>query len=186
MRAALGRPAVLIDLGCGTGLLSAGFADARTIGVDTSRAMLERALAVGRTDEALHAPAERVPLPDGVADAIIIGNLLQLHDAPASVLAEARRLAAPDAPIAVSWPVPALTPSVMFRRDVASGRGWVSSVRAQLLRAGVGVRAARAESAVAARARGAHDSHALERLLQAEAPRADLGVIAGCQRVVVL
>lgn len=177
---------MLVDLGCGTGLLSSGLEGTHTIGVDTSGAMLERALATGRIDEALHAPAERVPLPDGVADAVIIGNLLHVHAAPAAVLAEARRLAAPRAPIGVTWPVPALTPSVMLRLDVASGRGWASSLGAHLRRAAIGVRAARGDGAVAARARGARDSHQLEHLVRAEAARADLGVIAGCQRVIVL
>src|SRR5690606_29481482 len=94
--------------------------------------------------------------------------------------------AAPHAPIAVSWPVPGLTPSKMLRLDVASGRGWASSLRAQLRRAVIGVRAARASGAVAARAHGAYDSHALEHLLRDAAPRADLRVGAGGQRVRVL
>lgn len=187
-RGLLGDADVLVDLGCGTGLLSAGWASRGTevVGVDISERMLDRAVATGRVTRPIVAAAEHVPLPDGSADAVLVGNLLHVHDDPAAVLREARRLVAPGGPIVVTWPVPNLDADAMRRLDRASGRGILSSLRAHLLRMVVGLRGVRAGGAVAARARGRRDSGALEGVLRAEHPRIDLGVIAGCQRVVAL
>ena len=187
-RGLLGEPATLVDLGCGTGLLSAGWARGGTevVGVDLSEPMLARAVATGRVTRPVVAAAEHVPLPDGCADAVLVGNLLHVHADPAAVLREARRLAAPQAPVVVIWPVPGLTADRMLRLDLASGRGVRSALRAHLLRMRVGVRGLRAGGAVAARARGGHDSRGLEAVVGAEHPRADAGLVAGCQRVVAL
>lgn len=188
VRGLLGTPATVLDLGCGTGLLSVGWASrgAHVIGVDTSELMLDRAIANSRITQPVVAPAEAVPLADGIAEAAIIGNLLHVHDDPAAVVREARRLVTSGGAIAVTWPVAGLTADAMWRLDRNSGRGILSSVVAHTLRMRVGIRAGRSGGAVAARAQGRRDTADLEALLAAERPSGDLGVVAGCQRIVVL
>lgn len=172
----LGAPNLVVDLGCGTGLLSAGLPDngIRVVGVDTSRGMLDRALSARRISRAVHAPAEATELDSGTADAVIIANLLHLHPDPAVVIAEARRIAAPGAPIVVTWPVPRLTAPAMFLVDRAAGRSLIASLTADYLRRWAGRLASRARGAVAARARGA-DTDQLSELLDSNAV-----VVAGC------
>jgi SAM-dependent methyltransferase len=182
----IGTPKLIVDLGCGTGLLTQGWtqSSARVIGVDTSRVMLDRALSNRRISEAIQNPAERVSLPNGIADAVLVGNLLHVHANPAAVLAEARRLLRPGGVLAVTWPVPGLTPAGMLRADLASGRGLLPSVGANILRLWVGLQAGSERGPVAERARGDRDVVALEALILAHGPAVDLGVVAGCERVV--
>jgi 2-polyprenyl-6-hydroxyphenyl methylase / 3-demethylubiquinone-9 3-methyltransferase len=83
--------AKLVDLGCGAGLLAphlpAGYMH---IGVDLNAAALEQAAARGvRTIEA---DVTRVPLPDGVADVVVAGELLEHVPDPEAVVAEMARL----------------------------------------------------------------------------------------------
>jgi 2-polyprenyl-6-hydroxyphenyl methylase / 3-demethylubiquinone-9 3-methyltransferase len=91
-----GRPgALLVDLGCGAGLLAPHVAGKgyRHVGVDLTRSALEQAAAHGV--EAVQGDVTRVPLPDGCADAVSAGEILEhVVDLKAAV-AEACRLLRP-------------------------------------------------------------------------------------------
>jgi 2-polyprenyl-6-hydroxyphenyl methylase/3-demethylubiquinone-9 3-methyltransferase len=90
------RPgAVLVDLGCGGGLLAPHVAGKgyRHVGVDLLRSGLEQARAHG-VDVVL-ADVARLPLPNGCADVVSAGELLEhVDDVPATV-AEACRILRP-------------------------------------------------------------------------------------------
>lgn len=100
-RAALVPPAtrdgaVLVDLGCGGGLLAPylegkGYAH---VGVDLTRSALEQAATHGV--RAVQADAVRVPLADGCADVVVVGELLEHVADPSGAVAEACRLLRPD------------------------------------------------------------------------------------------
>ena len=89
-------PARLLDLCCGTGLLSGQAAQAgiRTLGVDLSGDMLDVARRRRPEAEYLLADATALPLPDQAFDAAVIS--FALHEKPEttarSILAEARRV----------------------------------------------------------------------------------------------
>ncbi|OLR93618.1 methyltransferase domain-containing protein [Actinokineospora bangkokensis] len=99
-RAALVPPAtrpgaVLVDLGCGAGLLAPHLAGKgyRHVGVDLTRSAL--ALAAAHGVEAVRGDVTRVPLADGVADVVCAGEILEHvadHDA---AVAEACRVLRP-------------------------------------------------------------------------------------------
>jgi 2-polyprenyl-6-hydroxyphenyl methylase/3-demethylubiquinone-9 3-methyltransferase len=99
-RAALVPPAsrpgaVLVDLGCGAGLLSAGIAGLgyRHVGVDLTASALRVAAAHGVT--ALHGNVVAVPLADGCADVVVAGEILEHVTDLRSAVAEACRLLRP-------------------------------------------------------------------------------------------
>ena len=183
----IGEAATVVDLGCGTGLLSAGLGvrGIEVIGVDSSVAMLARALEGGRITRAVHAAADAVPLEPRVAGAVIIGNLLHLHPDPAAVVSEARRLLKPGGVIVATWPVPGLTPEAMWRADRHAGRSLIDTLRAQLLRLRVGMLAARTEGIIAARAGGAHDSGSLLSALGLDSSH-HIVTVAECQQAVIV
>ncbi len=86
--------ATLVDLGCGGGLMAphvpAGF---RHVGVDRNAAAL--AQAVKRGVEAVQGDVTAVPLPDGCAEVVIAGELIEhVEDLPA-LISEIARLLAP-------------------------------------------------------------------------------------------
>ncbi|MDP9798205.1 2-polyprenyl-6-hydroxyphenyl methylase/3-demethylubiquinone-9 3-methyltransferase [Catenuloplanes nepalensis] len=78
--------AVLVDVGCGAGLLAPHVAGHgyRHVGVDLSAAALAQARARGVTP--VRADAARLPLPVAVADVVVAGELLEhVPDLPATV-----------------------------------------------------------------------------------------------------
>ncbi|MEY8043061.1 class I SAM-dependent methyltransferase [Saccharopolyspora cebuensis] len=97
-RAALVPPAprpgaVLVDLGCGGGLLAPHLSGYRHVGVDRSASALRTAAAHGV--EPVLADVGAVPLPDGCADCVVAGEILEhVTDLPAAV-GEACRLLRP-------------------------------------------------------------------------------------------
>lgn len=99
-RAALIPPAersgaVLVDLGCGAGLLAPHMAGKgyRHIGVDLTRSALEQAAAHGIT--AVRADATRVPLASGCADVVSAGEILEHVVDVRAAIGEACRLLRP-------------------------------------------------------------------------------------------
>ncbi|WDZ85673.1 methyltransferase domain-containing protein [Micromonospora cathayae] len=99
-RAALVPPArrtgaLLVDLGCGAGLLAPHLAGKgyRHVGVDLTRSALEQAAAHGVT--AVNADATAVPLTDGCADVVAAGELLEHVPDWRRAVAEACRLLRP-------------------------------------------------------------------------------------------
>jgi len=90
------RPgAVLVDLGCGGGLLAPYLAGRgyRHVGVDAVHPSLTVAAGHGVTGVA--GDAYRVPLATGCADVVVAGELLEHVADPARVIAEAARLLRP-------------------------------------------------------------------------------------------
>ncbi|MBM0227617.1 MULTISPECIES: methyltransferase domain-containing protein [Micromonospora] len=99
-RAALVPPAsrpgaVLVDLGCGAGLLAPHLAGKgyRHVGLDLTRSALAQAAAHGVT--AVNADATAVPLADGCADVVSAGELLEHVPDWRRAVAEACRLLRP-------------------------------------------------------------------------------------------
>ncbi|MEU7615428.1 methyltransferase domain-containing protein [Micromonospora rifamycinica] len=99
-RAALVPPAarpdaVLVDLGCGAGLMAPHLADRgyRHVGVDLTRSALVQAAAHGVT--VLAGDATAVPLADGCADVVAAGELLEHVPDWRAAVAEACRLLRP-------------------------------------------------------------------------------------------
>jgi 2-polyprenyl-6-hydroxyphenyl methylase/3-demethylubiquinone-9 3-methyltransferase len=99
-RAALVPPAsredaLLVDLGCGAGLLAPHLAGKgyRHVGVDLTRSALDQAAAHGVT--VLQGDAVAVPLADGCADVVSAGELLEHVPDWRRVVAEACRLLRP-------------------------------------------------------------------------------------------
>jgi 2-polyprenyl-6-hydroxyphenyl methylase/3-demethylubiquinone-9 3-methyltransferase len=90
------RPgAVLVDLGCGAGLLAPHLAGLgyRHVGVDLVASALRQA--AGHGVAAVRGDAYRVPLRSGCADAVSAGELLEHVTEPARVIGEAARLLRP-------------------------------------------------------------------------------------------
>lgn len=99
-RAALIPPAsrdraVLVDVGCGAGLLAPHVADKgyRHVGVDLVSSALEQAAAHGVA--AVRGDATALPLPDGCADVVSAGEVLEHVTDRAAVVAEACRVLRP-------------------------------------------------------------------------------------------
>jgi 2-polyprenyl-6-hydroxyphenyl methylase/3-demethylubiquinone-9 3-methyltransferase len=90
------RPgAVLVDLGCGGGLLAPHVARLgyRHIGVDRSLSALDVARRHGVL--AIHGDVTEVPLADGCADAVSAGEILEHVTDPSTVVSQACRLLRP-------------------------------------------------------------------------------------------
>jgi 2-polyprenyl-6-hydroxyphenyl methylase/3-demethylubiquinone-9 3-methyltransferase len=87
--------AVLVDLGCGAGLLAPHIATKgyHHVGVDLTMSALEQAAAHGVL--AIRADVTRVPLLDGCADVVTAGELLEHVDDLSGTIAEACRLVRP-------------------------------------------------------------------------------------------
>lgn len=87
--------AVLVDLGCGAGLLAPWVADKgyRHVGVDLTASALGRAREHGVA--AVRADVARVPLADGCADVVVAGEILEHVPDLAAAVREACRLLRP-------------------------------------------------------------------------------------------
>jgi 2-polyprenyl-6-hydroxyphenyl methylase/3-demethylubiquinone-9 3-methyltransferase len=92
---AAGGDAVLVDLGCGAGLLAPHLAGKgyRHVGVDVTTSALTQARGHGVVP--VRGSVTRIPLQDGCADVVVAGEILEhVTDLPAAV-AEACRLLRP-------------------------------------------------------------------------------------------
>jgi 2-polyprenyl-6-hydroxyphenyl methylase/3-demethylubiquinone-9 3-methyltransferase len=90
------RPgAVLVDLGCGAGLLAPYLVGKgyRHVGMDLVTSALEQAAAHGL--RVVHGDASRIPLRDGCADVVSAGELLEHVLDRSAVVAEACRILRP-------------------------------------------------------------------------------------------
>ncbi len=87
--------AVLVDIGCGAGLLAPHLAGKgyRHIGVDVTRSALVQAAAHGV--RSIQADAGRLPLPDAIADVVSAGEILEHVPDRTRVVAEACRVLKP-------------------------------------------------------------------------------------------
>ena len=84
--------AVLVDIGCGAGLLAPHIAGKgyRHVGIDLTRSAL--ALADAHGVAGVNADAARLPLPDGIADVVSAGEILEHVPDRAAVVGEACRV----------------------------------------------------------------------------------------------
>jgi SAM-dependent methyltransferase len=75
----------LLDVACGTGLVSKGFAGrvGRRVGLDITEAMAGQAAA--HLDELVIAPAERMPFPDESFEIVVSRQGIQFMDLPAAI-----------------------------------------------------------------------------------------------------
>jgi 2-polyprenyl-6-hydroxyphenyl methylase / 3-demethylubiquinone-9 3-methyltransferase len=86
---------ILVDVGCGAGLLAPHLAGKgyRHVGVDLVRSALEQAAAHGATP--VNGDAARLPLRDGCADVVVAGELLEHVPDLAGTVAEVCRVLKP-------------------------------------------------------------------------------------------
>lgn len=103
-RARLGANAVVVDLAAGTGQLAKGFValGVRVIAVEPAtnmRSVLESNLPSVRV---VDGTAERIPLGDATADAVVVGNAFHHFDVEAA-FAELRRVIRPGGALALFW-----------------------------------------------------------------------------------
>ncbi|GAA2841573.1 methyltransferase family protein [Leucobacter komagatae] len=175
------------DIGCGTGFMVDGLvaSGVSVVGVDASKNMLRRALALGRVSSAVHCTATQVPLDSASVDAVVMTNLLHAHPEPQDVLQEAIRLLRPGGTLVLSWPADGISPARMYGIDRAHGRGIVASLAAHCARTAVGIIAT---FTAVGRGRRTGRGAGLQRLAQSSGLTAGAGprVIAGCQEFLVL
>lgn len=84
---------LLVDVGCGGGLLARAVGGYRHVGVDRTESALRIASRHGL--EAIAADAGAIPLPDGCADVVVAGEVLEHVDDLEAAVAEAARVLAP-------------------------------------------------------------------------------------------
>jgi len=103
---------VALDVGCGPGSVTAALAravgpDGLALGVDISESMLARAVRAESGPQVgfLRADAQRLPLREATADAVVCISVLQLVPDPAAALAEMARVLRPGGRLAAMVPV---------------------------------------------------------------------------------
>ena len=108
-RCGLGPGALLVDVGCGTGISTRLFAarGARVIGIEPNDDMRARAEAApapagAPAPEYRKGTAEATGLPDGCAAAVLAAQAFHWFDAPAA-LREFRRILRPGGHVALVW-----------------------------------------------------------------------------------
>lgn len=132
---------VVVDLGCGTGLFSHAFqGDGRLVlGVDHSHLMLRRARDLRRITAGVRADACATGLRSGIAEVVILANILHLTADPQRLLAEASRLvsATPGARLVCVTPTPATSLRHLATGELETGRSLPRVMAAQMVRAHV-------------------------------------------------
>jgi arsenite methyltransferase len=115
-----------LDVGSGPGNVTASLAgaagpDGLALGVDISRAMLERAVRAesGSNVGFIRADAQRLPLRDNTVDAVVSLAVLQLIPNPAAALAEMARVLRPGRKLAIM--VPTVGSTARFWRMLPNG-----------------------------------------------------------------
>jgi SAM-dependent methyltransferase len=113
------RPLEVVDLGAGTGKLTAVLLGAghRVVAVEPSGALRERLVAALPEARVLEGRAEEVPLPDGSADAVVVGQAFHWFDTEPS-LREITRVLRPGGGLGLIW---------NFRNDT---RAWMRELTA--------------------------------------------------------
>lgn len=91
------RGRVVLDLGCGGGLMAAPLAaaGARVLGIDIALAALRDGIASGGGHRAVLADLAELPIADGTADVVLLADVLEHVAAPAAVIAAAARALRP-------------------------------------------------------------------------------------------
>ena len=110
-----------VDLGCGEGrvgreLLARAH---RVIGVESSPTLARAARGAQPPLEVLEADAAAVPLPDGVADLVVLSMVLISLDDPDAVLREAARLLEPGGRVVCSTAHPASTADAAYAQGAS-------------------------------------------------------------------
>ncbi len=132
----LGPFDTVVDLGCGTGLLSEHLARPGTAvtGVDSSERMLQRALGKNRISYGVQGEVAKTPLASSSFDCVVCANVLHLHPDPDLVIQEASRLVRSGGLVAWVTPTAGLDQAGAVAGDRASGRSAIASFAALTVR----------------------------------------------------
>lgn len=136
------RPARILDVGCGTGLLTTRMLDelspAEIYGCDLSEGMLAKAEARSAQVNWLHGRSEDLPLPDASVDVVTCTESFHFYDKPAA-LAEFHRVLAPGGHAVIAMINPRLVPAQRILNWQAFGQaGWPSPREMRRLLIGAG------------------------------------------------
>jgi len=101
------QPGTVVDIGCGSGYLTARIAaatDATVVGVDHNKQSINVARERATTATFDVSDARDLPYYDGRADVVVFGDVLEHFADPEPLLAEGRRVLAPDGRMIISVP----------------------------------------------------------------------------------